>query len=125
MDTLISNWHCPIPIFGPLGHGPAERRINSYDNFPPVLLLLCGLLPSNIREVLISGGAAPLLAFVVLAFSHPNSLGSRFLGSNLLFEAGAVSYITYILQAPVWHISRLAMGGTRSATERTPQPIGS
>ncbi len=34
----------------------------------------------------------------------------------LLFEAGAVSYITYILQAPVWHILRLAMSRTRSAT---------
>jgi peptidoglycan/LPS O-acetylase OafA/YrhL len=77
------------------------------------LLLLCGLLPSNIREILISGGAAPLLASVVLTFSHPKSFTARFLGSNLLFEAGAVSYITYILQAPVWHMLRLAMGRTR------------
>jgi peptidoglycan/LPS O-acetylase OafA/YrhL len=81
-----------------------------------ILLLLSGLVPSNIREVLISGGAAPLLASVVLMFSHPKSFGSRFLGSNVLFEAGAVSYITYILQAPVWHILRLAMSRTRSAT---------
>jgi peptidoglycan/LPS O-acetylase OafA/YrhL len=85
-----------------------------------ILLLLCGLLPSNTREVLISGGAAPLLAFVVLAFSHPKSVGSRFFGSNLLFEAGAVSYITYILQAPVWHILRVAIGRTRSATAGSP-----
>jgi peptidoglycan/LPS O-acetylase OafA/YrhL len=81
-----------------------------------ILLLLSGLVPSNIREVLISGGAAPLLASVVLTFSHPKSFGSRFLGSNVLFEAGAVSYITYILQAPVWHILRLAMSRMRSAT---------
>jgi peptidoglycan/LPS O-acetylase OafA/YrhL len=84
------------------------------------VLLLCGLLPSNIREVFICGGAAPLLAFVVLAFSHPKGLGSRFFGSSLLFEAGAVSYITYILQAPVWHILQLAMGRTRSATAGSP-----
>ena len=79
------------------------------------LLLLCGLLPSNNREILISGGAAPLLACIVLTFSHPKGFSSRFLGSNLLFEAGAVSYITYILQAPIWHILRFATGRTRSA----------
>jgi peptidoglycan/LPS O-acetylase OafA/YrhL len=85
--------------------------VASIATIPPLsaLLLLCALVPPNIREVLISGGAAPLLASVVLTFSHPKSFGSRFLGSNLLFEAGAVSYITYILQAPVWHIFRLAM----------------
>jgi peptidoglycan/LPS O-acetylase OafA/YrhL len=85
-----------------------------------VLLPLCGLAPPRIREVLISGGAAPLLASILLTFSHPKSFGSRFLGSNMLFEAGAVSYITYILQAPAWHILRLAMGGTRSATAGSP-----
>jgi peptidoglycan/LPS O-acetylase OafA/YrhL len=84
------------------------------------LLVLSGLVPSNIREVLVSGGAAPLLASIVLTFSHPKTFGSRFLGSNLLFEAGAVSYITYILQAPVWHISRVAMSPAWSATAGGP-----
>jgi peptidoglycan/LPS O-acetylase OafA/YrhL len=81
-----------------------------------VVLLLCALLPSNTNELLISGGAAPLLACVVLTFSHPKGLSSRIFGFNLLFEAGAVSYITYILQAPVWHISRLALVRSGYAT---------
>lgn len=69
-----------------------------------LLLCLCGYGSPIMRDFLIDGGAAPLIALIVLAFSHTKSLASRIMGSSVLFEAGAVSYIIYITQSPVWHI---------------------
>jgi peptidoglycan/LPS O-acetylase OafA/YrhL len=81
------------------------------------LVLLCGVLSPSNRELFISGGAAPLLAMIVVAYTHPSSLTSRVIGTNLLYEAGAASYITYILQSPVWHIYRLITDRMRHASE--------
>ena len=120
LDTLISDRNCHIPIFGAMELVLPNIASVAATISLSLLLLLCGLLPSNFREVLMMGGAAPLLAFVVLAFSHPKSLSSRLFGFCILFEAGAVSYITYILQSPVWHIFQLAMGRARSIASGHP-----
>ena len=68
------------------------------------LLLLCGLVPHDGRELyIIYGGSAPLLALIILGFTHPTAISSRVLNGSLFAKAGAVSYATYILQAPLWH----------------------
>lgn len=99
-----------------------HRLAHMWSNIPPIvatllgmtslasLVLICGLAPLNLRDILLSGGAAPLLAIIVLTFSHPRALVCRVLGTPLLFEAGAVSYISYILQAPLWHLFRAVTG---------------
>ncbi len=69
-----------------------------------LLLCLCGYGSHATREILINGGAVPAIALIVLAFSHPNSLASRIMGVPILFDAGAVSYVLYITQSPIWHI---------------------
>jgi len=69
-----------------------------------LLIMLCGLLSTSSVAVLIFGGAAPLLALIVLAFSHSTSASSRLFGTKILFNLGAASFVTYILQAPIWHI---------------------
>ena len=67
------------------------------------LLLTCAAVPTAYQETLISGGLAPLLIIIVLAFSHQHTWTSRLLGSNTFDALGRVSYLIYILQAPIWH----------------------
>ncbi len=74
-----------------------------------VLVVLAGLLsPPTGGDFLVNGGAAPLIALIVLAYSHPRCLSSRLLGSPPLEFLGAASYVIYILQAPLWHMFRAA-----------------
>jgi peptidoglycan/LPS O-acetylase OafA/YrhL len=71
------------------------------------LLVLAGLLsPPSGGDFLVNGGAAPLIALIVLAYSHPRCLSSRLLGSAPLEFLGVASYVIYIIQAPLWHIFR-------------------
>jgi peptidoglycan/LPS O-acetylase OafA/YrhL len=71
------------------------------------LLVLAGLLsPPTGGDFLVNGGAAPLIALIVLAYSHPRCLSSRLLGSAPLEFLGVASYVIYIIQAPLWHIFR-------------------
>ena len=68
------------------------------------LILLCGLAPPDgMAQFIVYGGSAPLLTLIILAFTHPTAISSRIMSTPLLAEAGAVSYVTYILQAPLWH----------------------
>jgi peptidoglycan/LPS O-acetylase OafA/YrhL len=80
------------------------------------LLVLAGLLSPRVGgDFLVNGGAAPLIALIVLAYSHPRSLSTRLLGSAPLEFLGAASYIIYILQAPLWHIFRAVTDHLRHA----------
>lgn len=72
-----------------------------------VLVVLLATCSDTVRDVLIMGGAAPLLTLLVLVFSHNNNVVSRVLGCRPLFLGGAASYIIYILQAPLWHFYTL------------------
>jgi peptidoglycan/LPS O-acetylase OafA/YrhL len=80
------------------------------------LLVLAGLLSPRVGgDFLVNGGAAPLIALIVLAYSHPRSLSTRVLGSPPLEFLGAASYVIYILQAPLWHIFRAVTDHLRHA----------
>jgi peptidoglycan/LPS O-acetylase OafA/YrhL len=82
------------------------------------LLVLAGLLsPPMGGDFLVNGGAAPLIALIVLAYSHPRCLSSRLLGSAPLEFLGVASYVIYIIQAPLWHIFR-------AVTDHLAQAIG-
>ncbi len=70
------------------------------------LVLLCGLPPAPGGNFFVNGGAAPLIAVIVLAYSHPRSLSSRIMGAQALSFLGGLSYLVYILQAPLWHMFR-------------------
>jgi peptidoglycan/LPS O-acetylase OafA/YrhL len=79
-----------------------------------VLLLLAGLLtPTLGGDFLVNGGAAPLIAIIVLAFSHPRCFSSRVMGWWLFDFLGGASYIIYILQSPSWHIFRAVTDALR------------
>jgi peptidoglycan/LPS O-acetylase OafA/YrhL len=85
------------------------------------LLVLAGLLSPPVGgDFLVNGGAAPLIALIVLAYSHPRCLSSRLLGSAPLEFLGVASYVIYIIQAPLWHIFRAITDHLRHATG---QPI--
>jgi peptidoglycan/LPS O-acetylase OafA/YrhL len=85
------------------------------------LLILAGLLSPPVGgDFLVNGGAAPLIALIVLAYSHPRCLSSRVLGSAPLEFLGIASYVIYIIQAPLWHIFRAITDRLRHATG---QPI--
>lgn len=85
------------------------------------LLVLAGLLSPPVGgDFLVNGGAAPLIALIVLAYSHPRCLSSQVLGGAPLEFLGVASYVIYIIQAPLWHIFRAITDHLRHATG---QPI--
>jgi peptidoglycan/LPS O-acetylase OafA/YrhL len=75
------------------------------------ILLICAFFPGDSKEVLISGALFPFLALAILAYSHQSSWFSRIMGATPLFRLGEVSYITYIMQAPLWHYFHFATNG--------------
>jgi len=85
-----------------------------------VLALLCGLLsPQSGGDFIVNGGAAPLIAIVVLAFSHPRCLSTQLLGCRPLAFLGGASYVVYILQAPLWHMFRAVSDRLRHANAQS------
>jgi peptidoglycan/LPS O-acetylase OafA/YrhL len=71
------------------------------------ILLACAICPIQYRQLLITGGLAGLLATLVLAYSHRGAMLSRMFGNPILDALGRVSYITYIIQAPLWHFFQI------------------
>jgi peptidoglycan/LPS O-acetylase OafA/YrhL len=67
------------------------------------ILFACAFCPLRYQELLITGGLAWPLAAMVLAYSHRCAALSRVLGNRIFDALGRVSYITYIIQAPLWH----------------------
>jgi peptidoglycan/LPS O-acetylase OafA/YrhL len=67
------------------------------------LILICALCPLRYGEFVVTTGLLPLLALLILACSHQSSGIVKILGMSPLHELGEVSYVTYIIQAPMWH----------------------
>ena len=59
--------------------------------------------PGSWSEVLIVGGAAPLLVALVISFTRESGWTARLLGNATFNTLGQASYIVYIIQSPVWH----------------------
>lgn len=71
------------------------------------LVVLAGWSGESVRDFLIGGGAAPLMAFVILTAAHESAWVLKVFGNPTLARLGTTSFIIYIMQAPVWHITRL------------------
>jgi peptidoglycan/LPS O-acetylase OafA/YrhL len=72
-----------------------------------VVLFACVACPRRYQELLITGGLAWPLATMVLAYSHRGAMLSHVLGNRIFDALGRVSYVTYIIQAPLWHFFRV------------------
>jgi len=88
-----------------------------------LLIGLSGIVTGPATELFITGGAAPIMALIVLAFAHPESPASRAMGTPALYEAGAASYVMYILQSPVWHVFRTVTDKLRHAAKGQPVAV--
>ena len=71
------------------------------------LVVLAGKSSEASRDFLIGGAAAPLMAFVILTAAHGSRGVLKVFGNPTLAKLGTTSFIIYIMQAPVWHITRL------------------
>ena len=71
------------------------------------LVVLAGKSSESSRNYLIGGGAAPLMAFVILTAAHGPRGVLLVFGNPTLAKLGTTSFIVYIMQAPVWHVTRL------------------
>jgi peptidoglycan/LPS O-acetylase OafA/YrhL len=72
-----------------------------------IIFFACVTCPRRYQELLITGGLAWPLATMVLACSHHGAMLSRMLGNRIFDALGRVSYVTYIIQAPLWHFFRV------------------
>jgi peptidoglycan/LPS O-acetylase OafA/YrhL len=75
----------------------------------PILVVLGGIVlaaalwPAQLREVFINGGAVVLFASAVVLCTYRTVFMGKILGNPLMDRLGKASYITYIVQAPLWH----------------------
>ena len=72
-----------------------------------IILLLAMLCPARYSVLLIDGGVAPLFVLLVWSTLCKQAVINRVLGSKLFLSLGRISYIMYIVQAPVWHFFRM------------------
>jgi peptidoglycan/LPS O-acetylase OafA/YrhL len=72
------------------------------------IVLTCMMAPERYGGLVTTTGALPLVAVLILSCSHGSCRLVRCIGSSPFYELGEVSYITYILQVPLWHyVSRV------------------
>jgi peptidoglycan/LPS O-acetylase OafA/YrhL len=64
--------------------------------------------PSSYREVLIAGGLILPLGCLVVLCTQPSKTMQAALGNSVMVRFGKASYITYIMQAPLWHYFQVA-----------------
>jgi len=95
-------------------HADAQRPVDI-----PALLVLAGIVlsalywPAEFREVFINGGAILLFAAAIVLCSFRTLLVGRILGNPLMDRLGKASYITYMIQSPLWHYFQAAVNGVR------------
>lgn len=65
--------------------------------------------PANFREVFINGGAVLLFAAAIVLCSYRTVFMGKILGNSLMDRLGKASYITYIIQSPLWHYFHAAV----------------
>lgn len=108
------------------GSGETRRPMD----LPIVLVLgamtLAAILwPPQLREAFINGGAVILFAAAVILCTYPTVFMGKILGNPLMDRLGKASYITYIVQAPMWHYFHAAVNKAQHrplADTRTSQP---
>lgn len=67
------------------------------------VIFICAACPISYYDLLVTTGLAPILALLILSYTHDQSRVVRMFGISPLYRLGEVSYITYILQSPLWH----------------------
>jgi peptidoglycan/LPS O-acetylase OafA/YrhL len=66
-------------------------------------VLAAALWPAQLREVFINGGVVVLFAAAVVFCTYRTVFMGKILGNAVMDRLGKASYITYIVQAPLWH----------------------
>jgi peptidoglycan/LPS O-acetylase OafA/YrhL len=80
------------------------------------ILSLSIFCPSRYSTLLIEGGAAPLFMLLVWSSLHTGAALNRVMDNRACLALGRISYIVYIVQAPVWHFFRFAYGRFRGTS---------
>jgi peptidoglycan/LPS O-acetylase OafA/YrhL len=88
----------------PSWNAVATRRANQISTAAFVALISISLAwPHGWSDLFVTAGIAPLLAAVIVSFTRTSGWITRMIGSHVLSKLGEVSYVVYILQAPLWH----------------------
>lgn len=85
------------------------------------LIAICAVTPAKYDDLIVSVGLAPLLAVIILIYTNNNSWLARLFSCKPIYRLGEVSYITYILQSPLWHYFTAVVHGR--PVGRSPQGI--
>jgi peptidoglycan/LPS O-acetylase OafA/YrhL len=67
------------------------------------IIFVCALCPPHYGEFIVTTGLVPLVALLIVCCSHESSAFVKLIGSRPLYRLGQVSYVIYIIQAPLWH----------------------
>jgi peptidoglycan/LPS O-acetylase OafA/YrhL len=71
------------------------------------IVLLSMFCPDRFSVLLIDGGVMPLFILLVWSTVCTQAVLNKVLGSAAFLSLGRISYIMYIVQAPVWHFFRM------------------
>jgi peptidoglycan/LPS O-acetylase OafA/YrhL len=89
--------------FVPSWKAVAERNARVLSTCALLAVVLAALVwPHQWADILVTGGIAPLLVALIVCFTRTSNWISRAMGGRLLRKLGEVSYVIYILQAPLW-----------------------
>jgi peptidoglycan/LPS O-acetylase OafA/YrhL len=89
----------------------SARKSNVYSlGALAAIVLLSMFCPGRYSVLLIDGGVMPLFVLLVFSTVCRQAVLNKMLGSTAFLSLGRISYIMYIVQAPVWHFFRLARG---------------
>ena len=85
---------------------PADWRITAC----LMAIVMAALLwPESYREVLAFGGIVPLFGALIVFCTFRSRVMDKVLGNRMMVTLGKASYITYIVQAPLWHYFQLSL----------------
>jgi hypothetical protein len=101
----VRNGHLPVGTL--MEPGTRCNRHFRLDNLACHTRFACGLLsPQSGGDFIVNGGAAPLTAIVVLAFSHLRCLSTQLLGCRPLAFLGELVMLSTYCTPPVAYVSR-------------------
>jgi peptidoglycan/LPS O-acetylase OafA/YrhL len=84
-----------------------------------LVVVLAAVWPSRWSEIFITGGFAPLLIVVLISFTRESGLVTKLFGGAVMDRLGQASYVTYIIQSPMWRYWQVFTNYLRHAPPQT------
>ena len=73
------------------------------------IVVMALVWPPGYREVFVTGGAIVLLGRLIVLCTYRSPVMQTVFGNSVMVRLGKASYITYIMQSPLWHYYQVVL----------------